>query len=68
MVTPKLTKSDASLGVNRLRELETKGRLSTHRASGDGAIASADQDFDRHMEIARKVMKRRRSVLRALAD
>jgi putative addiction module antidote len=51
----------ARLGVSKgdtLFAVETEGGI---------RLTTADPDFERQMEVARQVMKKRRTVLRALA-
>jgi putative addiction module antidote len=73
MNTLKLTQIGNSVGVILPKELLTKlgvGKGDTIYAidQPDGVrLTTADPDFDAQMEVARKLMKRWRNVLRELA-
>ena len=69
----KLTKIGNSVGVVLPREIRDKMKLESGDVvylteTADGyKLTPYDEDFSRQMEVARKIMKKRRAVLHELA-
>jgi hypothetical protein len=67
MTEQKLTKMGNPVGATRRRELLGKPGVDAVDQPDGVRLTTADPEFESQMEVARRVMRERRAVLRELA-